>query len=137
MSNLKKCPICNKNKPINDYHTYFSKSRGKIRIGNYCKPCAKVSANRRAKEYYKLNKETRLVYAKLYRNDPKNKLIIKEKKAEFVKKYRATLHDCYAAEICARMLKKDITTVRANPELLEVYKQNLKIKRKIKSLKNG
>ena len=94
----KVCPICKENKAVEEYHQYFSKSRNKCRIGNYCKPCARVSSKLRSAKYFEENKEARLQYAKDYRANPAND----EKRAvlakKFKTKYREELKDCYVRD---------------------------------------
>ena len=69
----KVCPICKQNKVVDDFATYFSKSRNKYRISNYCKPCGRKEAKLRAVQNYKDNLELRKQYAKDYRANPENK----------------------------------------------------------------
>lgn len=125
----KKCPLCGELKPVSEYHSYFSRSRNKVRIGNYCIPCANENAKERATKYYEENKQERLEYAKKYRSENKEK--INKKRIHYDRRYRAELQDCYAAEQCAKMLKCTIAEVRSSPAILKAYKLNLKIKRKI------
>lgn len=128
---VKKCPLCNNEKHIDNFHSYFSKVRNKIRIGNYCKPCAREKAKVRAIEYYKKNKETKKEYAKKYREENKDK--IKVLSAHFTKKYREELKECYVAEQAAKNLKCSTKEIHENPELLKAYKNNLLIKRQIRN----
>jgi len=133
----KVCPICNKNKPVEEYHQYFSKSRNKYRIGNYCKPCARENSKVRAKKYFEENKEARLQYARDYRANPKND----EKRAvlakKFKTKYREELQDCYVRDRLTQVDKIPNYVSKSIPEIVEAKRISIKIKRKIKSLKNG
>lgn len=133
----KVCPICKEEKSVEEYHQYFSKSRNKYRIGNYCKPCARANSKVRVAKYFKENKEARLQYAKDYRANPEND----EKRAvlakKFKTKYREELKDCYVRD---RLTQEDGIPnwmSRQNEELIEAKRLKIKIKRKIKSLKNG
>jgi len=133
--NEKRCPKCEEIKSVDEYHQYFSKSRKKWRIGNYCKPCARKDSKKRVKIYFEENKEERLRYARDYRK--KNPKKVKKLSAYFTKKYREELQDCYVAEFAAKSLKCSTKEIHDNPELLEAYRTNMKIKRKIKKLKDG
>jgi DNA polymerase II small subunit/DNA polymerase delta subunit B len=127
---MKKCPICKEVKPHDQYHSYWSKERKTTRIGNYCKPCARENSRKRAKEYFEEHKDERLQYAKEYRKKNKDKIRVQRRKFEV--KYRKELQDCYAAEMCSKMLKCTIAEVREHPEILEAWKANVKLKRKIR-----
>ena len=133
----KVCPICKENKEVKEYHQYFSKSRNKYRIGNYCKPCARINSNIRVKKYFEDNREARLQYAKDYRANPDNN----EKRAilakKFKSKYREELQDCYVRDRLTQEEGVPNWMSRQNEELVEVKRLKIKIKRKIKSLKNG
>lgn len=127
----KKCPICEIEKKVSEFHSYFSKSRNKTRIGNYCKVCAKIESNRRAKEHYQKNKSKKKAYAKKYRKENPEK--IKKLSSKFTKKYREELQDCYVAEWAAKALKCSTKEIHENTELLEAYRNNMKLKRKIRN----
>lgn len=127
----KVCPICKIEKLTNEFRTYFSKARQKNRISNYCIPCGKESARPRAKKYYQENREEKLKYAKNYRANNKDK--IKVLSAHFTKKYRIELKECYVAEFAAKSLKCSTKEIHENPELLQAYKNNLLLKRKIRN----
>lgn len=128
---LKKCPICNELKSISEYHRYFSKERNKYRVGNYCKPCARSEAKPRAKKHFNENRAERLKYAKDYRK--KNPEKIRKLSAHFTKKYKEELKDCYVAEYAAKSLKCSTKEIHNNPELLEAYRANMKLKREIRN----
>lgn len=128
---MKKCPICNKEKPLSEYYSYFSKARGKYRHGNYCKPCAKEKSKPRAKKHFEENREERLQYAREYRKNNPDK--IKALAAKFSKKYREELKECYVAEHAAKVLKCSTKEIHDNPELLEAYRNNMKLKRIIRN----
>ena len=127
----KTCPICKIEKPVSEYHSYFSKARQKNRIGNYCKPCARKESKPRAKKNFEENKEKRLQYAKDYRK--KNPHKVKKLSAYFSKKYREELKECYVAEFAAKSLKCSTKEIHNNPDLLQAYKSNMKLKRKIRN----
>lgn len=133
----KVCPICKENKAVEEYHQYFSKSRNKCRIGNYCKPCARVSSKVRSAKYFEENKEARLQYAKDYRANPAND----EKRAvlakKFKTKYREELKDCYVRDRLTQDDNIPNYVSKSIPEIVEAKRISIKIKRKIKTLKNG
>ena len=119
----KRCPICETEKKVSEFHSYFSKPRNKTRTGNYCKSCAKTESNRRAKEHYQKNKSKKKDYAKRYRKENQDKL----------KNRRESLEDGYVADKAAKSLKCSTKEIHENPELLEAYRNNMKLKRKIRN----
>ncbi len=127
----KKCPICEETKTLDNYYKYFSKPRNKYRYSNYCKPCAREDAKPRAKKHFEDNREQKLQYAKDYRKQNPEK--IKKLSAKFTKKYREELQDCYVAEFAAKSLKCSTKEIHENPELLQAYRNNLKLKRQIRN----
>ena len=126
----KVCPKCKIEKPVEEFGFYFSKARNKQRVQNYCKSCGKVDKKKRAKEYYQKNKEQKKAYAKKYRKENPEK--IKKLSAYFTKKYRVELKECYVAEFAAKSLKCSTKEIHENPELLEAYRNNMLLKRKIR-----
>lgn len=133
----KLCPICGNIKPINEYHTYFSKERNKIRIGNYCKPCARLEANKRAKVHFQNNRELKLQYSRDYRASEKNKEKLKILSIKFKKKYREELQDCYVRDRLSMDNNIPTSFSLEHPEIVESKRLQIKIRRKIKSLKDG
>jgi len=127
----KACPICGEEKPIGEFYRYFSKVRGKYRISNYCKPCARAEGNERGKAHYRDNAEQKKQYAKQYRLANPEK--IKANSARFTKKYREELKGCYVAEFASKALKCSTKDIHGNPELLEAYRNNMKLKRTIRN----
>ena len=127
----KKCPICEETKTLDNYYKYFSKPRNKYRYSNYCKPCARENAKPRAKKHYYDNYDEKQEYHKNYRANNKDK--IKKLSAHFTKKYREELQDCYVAEFAAKSLKCSTKEIHENPELLQAYRNNLKLKRQIRN----
>lgn len=133
----KVCPICGKRKPVADYHVYFSKQRNKHRIGNYCKPCARMNSNERAAEYFRTHKDQKLQYARDYRANPKNKEKLQKLSSRFKVKYREELQDCYVRDLLNQRCGIPNYVSKELPEIVEAKRLQIKIKRKIKSLKNG
>ena len=127
----KTCPICKKEKDISQYYKYFSKPRNKYRYSNYCKPCAREKSKPRAKKHFEENRDRKLQYAKDYRVNNKDK--VKKLSSYFTKKYREELQDCYVAEFAAKSLKCSTKEIHDNPELLQAYRNNMKLKRLIRN----
>ena len=134
---VKKCPICNKEKTLDNYYSYYSKQRNKYRVSNYCKPCARENSKPRAKKYFENNREEKLQYAKDYRADPNNKKKLEVLRKRFKKKYSRELKDCYLRDQLKRKHGIENELLHENPEIVEVYKNQLLIKRKLKQLKDG
>lgn len=131
----KVCPICKTEKSVEEYHRYFSKSRQKYRIANYCKDCSREVHNKNAKKNYQENKSKKLEYARKYREENKDR--IKEKRPYYKRKQIEECQNCYIREllITKNNVQKGLTYEK--PEILETKRLSLKIKRKIKNLKNG
>lgn len=130
----KKCPRC-RVKPLDQFYTKISMATGENVGSGYCVECSKKRSKELSKIYYEKNKENKLQAAKDYRRDNPEKT--KEQNTYFKKKYREELKDYYVAEIAAKNLKCSATDVRNNTELLEVYRLNMKLKRKIKCHKTN
>ena len=133
----KVCPICKENKKVEEYPTYFSKARNKHRIGNYCKPCGRKEAKPRAIKNYHENQEKRKQYAKDYRANPDNKEKRRKLEIHFKKKYREELQDCYVRDVLATRYDIPTEVSRGIPEIVEAKRLQIKIRRKLKNLKNG
>lgn len=131
----KTCPICKTEKSVEEYHRYFSKSRQKYRIANYCKDCSREVSNKNAKKNYQENKPKKLDYARDYREE--NKERIKEKRPYYKKKQIEECQNCYVRDLLISKNKIEKDFISENPEILEIKKNQLKIKRKLKNLKNG
>ena len=129
----KTCPICKIEKPLEEYHKYFSKERQKYRIANYCKPCSRVVSNKNAKKNYKENKPKKLEYAKKYRQENRDQ--IKAKRPYYKKKQIEECQNCYVKELLIHKNGYKKEFINSNPDLLETKRLSLKIKRKIKSFK--
>lgn len=133
----KTCPICGISKPIDEYHVYFSKQRQKHRIGNYCKLCARKNSNDRALIYYQTNKEEKKQYGRDFRANPKNKEKLKTQSQRFKVKYREELQPCYVRDRLVQEHGFNNSDLHEHPEIVEVFKNQIKLKRKLKSLQNG
>ena len=130
---MKICPICNIEKPLEEYHKYFSKERQKYRIASYCKVCSrKVSKKYSIKNYYE-NKSKKLEYAKKYREE--NKELIKSKRHYYKRKQIEECQNCYVRELLVSKNKIQKDFITENPEILETKRLMLKIKRIIKKPK--
>ena len=133
----KVCPICKIEKDLSNFGKYFSKERQKYRVQNYCKSCEKSEKKKRSAEYYEVNKEARKQYQKEYRANPNNKEKLKAVSQKFKIKYREELQDCYVRDRLTQDNKIPNYVSRELPEIVEAKRLQIKIKRKIKSLKNG
>ncbi len=133
----KVCPVCKENKEVKEFATYFSKCRNKYRISNYCKPCGRKEAKPRATKNYKDNVELRKQYAKDYRANPENKEKRKKLEIYFKKKYREELQDCYVRDVLATRYNIPTQISKELPEIVETKRLQIKIRRKLKILKNG
>lgn len=131
----KKCPICCVEKPVSEYYKYFSKERQKYRISNYCISCGRENARPRAEKHYKENTDTKKQYAKDYRVQNKDKVKVLAQK--FKIKYREELKDCYVRDLLTQKNKIPKTVMAEIPEIVETKRLQIKIKRKLKQLKNG
>ena len=131
------CPICKENKEVKEFAIYFSKSRNKHRISNYCKPCGRKEAKPRAIKNYKDNLELRKQYAKDYRANPEKKEKLKLVSQKFKIKYREELQDCYVRDRLTQENKIPNYVAKELPEIVETKRLQIKIKRKLKNLKNG
>lgn len=129
----KKCPKCGFEKDIGCFHAYFSQSRNKYRVGNYCKECAKKSSNIRAKNHYLENREEKLKYAANYRENNKEK--ISNKRNFYRRKHRYNLQDCYVRELLVTRHNFTIEILDSNPELIESRRLIIRIKRSLKKIK--
>lgn len=129
----KKCPKCGFEKDVGCFHAYFSKSRNKYRIGNYCKECAKKLSNIIAKDHYLENREEKLKYASNYRENNKEK--INRNRNFYRQKHRANLQDCYVRELLVTRHNLSIEMLNKNPELVQSRRLIIRIKRKLKTIK--
>lgn len=129
----KKCPICMLELDVGCFHTYFSKSRNKYRIANYCKECSKRVSKVNASKNYKENRKKKLEYAANYREANKEK--ISRKRNFYRRKHRANLQDCYVRELLVDKHNFTIEMLNENPELVENRRLIIRIKRKLKTIK--
>lgn len=127
----KKCPVCQETKSLDHYSKYFSNERNKYRYSSYCTPCSNEKSKGRNKKYYQKNREKKLQYVKEYRKQ--NLYKVRKMSATFGKKYCEELQDCYVAELAANSLKCSTKEIHDNPELLQAYRNNLKLKRQIRN----
>jgi hypothetical protein len=103
-----------------------------MRVQNYCKICQRYESNRRMKIYYKKNIEQRKAYAKQYRENPANQLKIEKwTKAGKIRR-RKEIKDNYAVELLKQRTKLTAKDIRKYPELIETYRLQLKLKRKLR-----
>lgn len=133
----KVCPVCKLEKSVDEFPYYFSKARNKMRIGNYCKPCGRKEAKPRATKNYYENSEKRKQYAKDYRANPENKEKRRKLETHFKKKYREELKPCYVRDALVQRHGFENKDLHENPEIVQVFTNQLKIKRTLKKIKDG
>lgn len=133
----KYCPICKEHKSVSEFNTYYSNARKKRMVQSRCKICAKIDSRRRANLYYAKNREKRKQYARDYKANPANSEKIKKLEAHFRKVYCEELHDCYIRGMLSRQFGIPFEVSKDMPEIIEAKRLQIKIKRKIKTLKNG
>jgi len=136
MTVTKRCPICGEVKEMCCFDTYYCKARKRHRPQNYCKACQRPEKRKRSSKYYEEHKTERLDYAKKYRQDPSNKEKRRELSKKFKTKYREDLQDCYVRDRLHQENGISTHQAKENPELVEAKRLQIKIKRKIKSIKN-
>lgn len=134
---FKTCPICKISKSLSDYDHYFSKERKKYRPQSYCKACQPAENRKRSLDYFQKNNDKRLQYAKDYRANPDNKGKLKKLSRKFKKQYREELQDCYVRELLVTKNKVKKEHIQKLPEIVETKRLQIKIKRKLKNLKNA
>lgn len=133
MGSCKKC-ISNYNLKYNKNH---KKEMHTYNIKNYDKE--------RRKKYYEIRKDEIRDTCRLYGQTNKNKLYEKRKeylknhpdiKKELIYRKVRELQDCYIIANIKKSMELDTKTIRDNPELIENYRQYVKVKRLLKSKKN-
>lgn len=129
------CPKCKKEKQIGEFYSYFSTKRQRIRINNYCKECSKKVSGMAAKISYTANKDEKLLYAKNYRKENKDKIIADRKC--FKKRQVSKLQNCYIRELLIKKNRISPDFVEKNPEIIETKRLQLRLKRKLKEVQNG
>ena len=130
----KTCPLCKVKKSVNEFERYFSKSRNSYRNQSYCKVCSPAEKCRRSMEYYKKKGEKVRSYQRRYRVEKRE--LIRPKKRAFNKKYRQEVHPLYAIDQIRQDTGLTASEIRTRPELIEVEIVRIKLKRKLKILKN-
>lgn len=131
------CPICGNRKPVSEFGFYYSKERQKHRVQNYCKECEKTEKKQRSKIYYENNTEKRKQYAKDYRANPANDAQRKGLEQHFKNKYREELQDCYVRDLLNQKCGIPNHVSKELPEIVAAKRLQIKIKRKIKTLKDA
>jgi uncharacterized protein YlaI len=122
----KKCPICNEIKTIDNFRVYLNKKTNNKKVFSYCIPCEKKKSIERSKKSYIKNREKTLEYKRI------NRKKYDEQIKGLKEKYRNELRDSYVAEVLSKKLKCSKQEIYNNPELLQSYKNILKIKKIIK-----
>lgn len=119
----KECPSCKEVKNEDQFYFYFSKIRNKKVFSIYCPECYLKKNREKQRKYYKENKE-RIIEKQ--RNSIAKKI--------YREKNRDNLEDVYVASKMSRFLKITYTEAFASKELLEVYRNKMKLQRKIKEV---
>lgn len=132
MQTEKKCPKCNKIKSANDFDRYFSKSRQKFRLQSYCKECSPSEKRKRSSDYYQKHRKERIAYAKEYSNRTENIEKDRKQKLESKRRRREVLADSYVRDLMVQKYKFSNKELIEDPELVELYRKNIKLKRLLK-----
>lgn len=135
MQREKNCPKCNKKKSANDFDRYFSKSRGKFRLQSYCKECSPAEKRKRSSDYYQKHRKERIAYAKEYSNRPENIEKDRRQKLESKRRRREGLADSYVRDLMVQKYKFSNQELIEDPEIVELYRKNIRIKRLLKQKK--
>lgn len=136
MQTEKKCPKCNKKKLADDFDKYFSKSRNKFRLQSYCKECSPAEKRKRSSEYYQQHRKERIAYAKEYASRTENIEKYKRQKLESKRRSRYCLADSYVRDLMVQKYKFSNKELIEDPELVELYRKNIRIKRLLKQRKS-
>lgn len=121
--------VCGKCKVLlltDNFIYFFEKSRNKWRYASYCKSCQKQNA----KKHYINNQE------KCIDTTRKWKLNNKEKCEKYLLDIKNKVPDWYVLKLLNQSNVSE-EFIQTNPEVIQARRLQLKIKRKIKELKNG
>lgn len=135
MQTEKKCPKCKQSKPADDFDIYFSKSRQKFRLQSYCKGCSPAEKRKRSSDYYQKHRKERIAYAKEYSNRTENIEKDRRQKLESKRKRRDRLADSYVRDLMVQKYKFSNQELIEDPELVELYRKTIMIKRLLKQKK--
>lgn len=122
----KVCGKCKVLLPTDNFIYFFEKSRNKWRYSSYCKSCQKQNA----KKHYRDNQE------KCIDTTRKWKMNNKEKCEKYLLDIKNKVPDWYVVKLLNQSNVSE-EFIQTNPEVIQARRLQLKIKRKIKELKNG
>jgi len=137
----KKCPCCEEVKTTDDFYKHWNKKKEKYKFSSYCKVCQSKKFKEKYREPESGVRKRILDYNVKYRKDKpeklkeykiKNKEVHKAYAKKYRTQYRKNLGTGYVVERAKKFFNLNTEQMKANPELLETYKLNLKIKRIIK-----
>lgn len=131
---MKRCPDCGIEKELTEYDHYFDKTRNKLRPQAACKKCYPERNRKNASRYYEVNKEREKLQAKAYRAMNAEK--IKADRAKFKKRQIKELQNCYLKSLLITKNNVSKELIEQVPEIIDVKRAALKLKRTIKSIKN-
>lgn len=124
------CGKCQLSLPTDKFIFFFEKNRNKWRYASYCKSCQKQNS----KKHYEANREK---YIEMNRNWQQNN---RQRQIELASKWQKKERDNLTNAYMWKLLNaSNISKEFANqyPEVVEARRLQLKLKRKIKQLKNG
>lgn len=124
------CGKCQLSLPTNQFSYFFEKHRNKWRYASYCRSCQKQNA----KKHYETNREKYIAMNRNWQQNNRQRQI--EIVSQWQKKERDNLTNAY---MCKLLTASNISKEFANqyPEVIEARRLQLKLKRKLKQLKNG
>ena len=122
----KVCGKCKVLLPTDNFIYFFEKSRNKWRYASYCKSCQKQNA----KKHYINNQK------KCIDTTRKWKMNNKEKCEKYLLDIKNKVPNWYVLKLLNQSNVSE-EFIQTNPEVIEARRLQLKIKRKIKELKNG
>jgi hypothetical protein len=116
----RKCTGCGETKPMDEFIKDKRKPSGR---GSRCLSCSR----KRGKKYWGENKNKLMIRRKDYRQ--KNEAYYRNRRISL-------LSDGYIANNIRQTINLSTLTIKQNPDLIENYRQQIKVKRLIKSKKN-
>jgi len=122
----KVCGKCKVLLPTDNFIYFFEKSRNKWRYASYCKSCQKQNA----KKHYINNQEKCIDITRKW------KMNNKEKCEKYLLDIKNKVPDWYVLKLLNQSNVSE-EFIQTNPEVIQARRLQLKIKRKIKELKNG
>lgn len=128
----KTCPHCKNPKPLSEFDKYFNKKKNIEVVQTYCKECRRLRNAGKSNSYYSAHSEERKQYARNYRADPLNKNKINSGARKHKQRQRKNLSDCYVVKNLCLKFKATAGEVKSIDGIVELERNTLKLKRKIK-----